>query len=141
MTQILTLSFVQVARANLEHAGLSKKVEILVGPAAESLAKLKADLPYDLVFIDADKISTLTYFLEAKRLVRKGGVVVSIRLPSCPISFVQHQHLIDVREPRSLIMLFAKEEWQTLTITLRVVLASASCLNILRRIVRLTLLL
>lgn len=66
----------QVARANLERAGQSKKVEILVGPAVESLSKLSNDPPYDLVFIDADKESTLAYFLEAKRLLRKGGVVV-----------------------------------------------------------------
>ena len=72
----------------MEHAGQSKKVEILVGPASESLANLKADPPYDLVFIDADKVSTLTYFLEAKRLLRKGGVVVSQLTPSrLPLPF------------------------------------------------------
>ena len=71
----------------MEHAGQSKKVEILVGPASESLANLKADPPYDLVFIDADKVSTLTYFLEAKRLLRKGGVVVSQLTPFKSSSF------------------------------------------------------
>ncbi|KAK7693600.1 hypothetical protein QCA50_003169 [Cerrena zonata] len=76
VTAELEQKHADVARANLEHAGQSKKVEILVGSAAESLAKLKAEPPYDLVFIDADKVSTLTYFLEAKRLLRNGGVVI-----------------------------------------------------------------
>ncbi|TCD69740.1 hypothetical protein EIP91_006507 [Steccherinum ochraceum] len=65
-----------VARANLERAGVSDKVQIIVGPAADSLAKLQPDQPFDLAFIDADKPSNLTYFLQAKRLVKKGGVVV-----------------------------------------------------------------
>jgi predicted O-methyltransferase YrrM len=34
------------------------------------------DVPYDLIFIDADKPSNLDYFTQAKRLVRKGGVIV-----------------------------------------------------------------
>jgi len=37
---------------------------------------LDPEPPFDFVFIDADKASTLLYFKEAKRLVRKGGVIV-----------------------------------------------------------------
>ena len=36
---------------------------------------------FDLVFIDADFQGVATYFKEAKRLVRKGGVIVSPRSP------------------------------------------------------------
>lgn len=60
----------EVARANL--AGLP--VEILVGPAAETLATLSG--PYDLVFVDADKPSNVTYLSEAVRLSRPGTLVV-----------------------------------------------------------------
>lgn len=67
----------QVAKANLDHAGLANKVEIIVGPAAESLAKLNPSVPFDFVFIDADKAGNLTYFKEAKRLTRKGAIIVS----------------------------------------------------------------
>ena len=52
----------------------------MIGPAAESLAKLSAEDPYDLVFIDADKPSNTIYFSEAKRLLRKGGVIVRLAL-------------------------------------------------------------
>ncbi|KAF7367167.1 tRNA threonylcarbamoyladenosine dehydratase [Mycena sanguinolenta] len=34
------------------------------------------DTPFDLIFIDADKPSNVNYFTEAKRLVRKGGVII-----------------------------------------------------------------
>ena len=53
---------------------------MIVGPAAETLPTLQPtpDAPFDLAFIDADKPSNLTYFLHAKRLVRKGGIIVRI---------------------------------------------------------------
>ncbi|EMD38535.1 hypothetical protein CERSUDRAFT_94063 [Gelatoporia subvermispora B] len=47
-----------------------------LGPAADTLKKLQPAHPYDLVFIDADKPNNLTYFIEAKRLVKKGGVII-----------------------------------------------------------------
>ncbi|MDX6197723.1 MAG: hypothetical protein QOJ79_874 [Actinomycetota bacterium] len=64
----------EVARANLEAAGVSDIVEVRVGPAADSLAALTGT--FDLVFIDADKPSTPTYFTEAVRLSRPGTVIV-----------------------------------------------------------------
>ena len=50
---------------------------MIVGSAADTLKTLRPEEPFDLAFIDADKPSNLTYFLQAKRLVRKGGVIVS----------------------------------------------------------------
>lgn len=64
----------QVARGNLDRAGLSELVDVQVGPAADTLAGLTG--PFDLVFIDADKPSTPTYFTHALRLSRPGTVVV-----------------------------------------------------------------
>ncbi|KAG6809442.1 hypothetical protein H0H93_015792, partial [Arthromyces matolae] len=58
----------QVARQNIANAGLSSKVEVIVGNAVDSLAKLHPDIPFDFVFIDADKPSNTQYFTEAKRL-------------------------------------------------------------------------
>jgi len=66
----------EVARENIAFAGLDSKVQILVGPAAETLPTLQADPPYDFAFIDADKDSSLEYFMHAKRLVRPGGVII-----------------------------------------------------------------
>ena len=74
----MTSTIVKVALENLKAAGVDHKVTILIGPAAESLPKLNHEEPYDLVFIDADKPSNSIYFSEAKRLVRKGGVIVRL---------------------------------------------------------------
>lgn len=63
-----------VARANIAAAGFADRVEVLVGPAAETLARL--DGPFDFVFIDADKPSNVTYLREALRLTRPGATIV-----------------------------------------------------------------
>jgi predicted O-methyltransferase YrrM len=68
----------EVARRNLARAGVEGVVEILVGPALESLSKLVAEGrgPFDLVFIDADKENNAAYFGWALRLTRPGSVIV-----------------------------------------------------------------
>jgi predicted O-methyltransferase YrrM len=65
----------RVARANLEHAGLSSRVELRVGLALESLPELPAD-PFDLVFIDADKVNTAPYFGWALKLSHQGTLII-----------------------------------------------------------------
>ncbi|KAI6151277.1 O-methyltransferase family 3 protein [Pisolithus tinctorius] len=65
----------KVARENLAKAGI-RNARVVVGDANESLRGLPAEEPFDLVFIDADKQSYPNYFLEAKRLVRKHGVII-----------------------------------------------------------------
>jgi len=66
----------KVALENLKAAGVDNKVTIVIGRAAESLTKLGSEEPFDLVFIDADKASNSIYFSEAKRLLRKGGIII-----------------------------------------------------------------
>lgn len=66
----------EVARANLDRAGVGAKVEILVGRAADVLPTLEGGDPVDLVFIDADKESNTIYLDWAARLGRAGTVVV-----------------------------------------------------------------
>ena len=68
----------QVARANIARAGLAGKVEIRVGRAIDSLKALHAEKrgPFDFVFIDADKPSTLDYYEWAVKLSRPGSVIV-----------------------------------------------------------------
>src|SRR6185312_934558 len=57
---VVTLEFspkhAEVARKNLDAAGVGSKVEIRVGAAADSLEQLVRDGqgPFDLIFIDAD---------------------------------------------------------------------------------------
>jgi predicted O-methyltransferase YrrM len=64
----------EVARRNLERAGLAERVEIRVGAALESLPHVAG--PFDLVFIDADKPSNPDYFEWALKLSRPGGLIV-----------------------------------------------------------------
>jgi predicted O-methyltransferase YrrM len=63
-----------VARENLADAGLADRVEVLVGPAAATLATL--DEPFDFVFIDADKPSNALYVEHALRLSHPGTVIL-----------------------------------------------------------------
>jgi predicted O-methyltransferase YrrM len=66
----------EVARANLDRAGVGDRVEIRLGRAAEVLPTLEGQPPFDLVFIDADKESNTIYLDWAARLGRPGTVVV-----------------------------------------------------------------
>ena len=68
----------EVARANVEAAGLADKVEVRVGAALETLAALHAEgqEPFDFVFIDADKEHDADYLEWAVRLGRPGTTVV-----------------------------------------------------------------
>ncbi len=64
----------EVARANLQRAGLSGVVEVRVGAALDSLPELEG--PFDLIFIDADKQNNAGYFQWALKLSRPGSVIV-----------------------------------------------------------------
>lgn len=44
------------------------------GPALESLKKFKQK--FDFIFIDADKMNYLNYYLESKKLIKKNGIIV-----------------------------------------------------------------
>ena len=67
-----------VALANIARAGLSAVVDLLVGPALETLPRLAAEGrgPFDLIFIDADKPSTPDYFRWALELSRPGSLII-----------------------------------------------------------------
>lgn len=79
---VVTLEFspkhAEVARQNIERAGLGAKVDIRVGPALDTLPLLadEGGGPFDLVFIDADKRSNPDYLQWAIKLARVGAVIV-----------------------------------------------------------------
>lgn len=68
----------EVARANIARAGLADVVEVRVGRALDTLPQLVAEGrdPFDLVFIDADKINTAAYFDLSTTLTRRGGLII-----------------------------------------------------------------
>ena len=69
----------EVARANVERAGLSEKVEVRVSDARELLASLveNDEGPFDLVFIDADKEGYPEYLDWSLRLSRPGTLILA----------------------------------------------------------------
>jgi len=68
-----------VARSNVARAGLSDRVEIRTGSAAESLRAMIAagESEFDIVFIDADKPSYVEYLELSLQLVRPGGLILA----------------------------------------------------------------
>jgi predicted O-methyltransferase YrrM len=69
--------YAEVARRSIERAGMAGKVEVRVGPALEALPGLEEAGPFDLVFIDADKVNTPHYFAWALDHTRPGGLIVA----------------------------------------------------------------
>jgi predicted O-methyltransferase YrrM len=68
-----------VARKNLERAGLASRVEIRVGPAPVSMRELIGENvePFDFIFIDADKEGYPEYLELSLALSRPGTVIVA----------------------------------------------------------------
>jgi predicted O-methyltransferase YrrM len=64
----------EVARANLDRAGLADRTQVRVGAALDTLPTVEG--PFDLVFIDADKPNNPAYFRWALRLTRPGSVII-----------------------------------------------------------------
>jgi predicted O-methyltransferase YrrM len=81
--------YAEVARRNIAQAGLADLVELRIGLAVDILQQLCAEErnPFDLIFIDADKLGYADYldwaltlshtgtFIIADNVVRKGAVV------------------------------------------------------------------
>jgi caffeoyl-CoA O-methyltransferase len=72
----LSEEFAETAAGNLAAAGVADRVEIITGPAAETLRKLPEREHFDLVFIDADKTGYPVYFEEALKRTRPGGLIL-----------------------------------------------------------------
>lgn len=52
-----------------------KKIKLIIGPAQETLKKLQG--PFDIVFIDADKVNYIDYWEECLPKVRSGGCIIA----------------------------------------------------------------
>lgn len=66
----------EVARDSFKKAGVSDQIEIFVGPASENLPRVNAHGPFDLVFIDADKVNYPLYLEWAAENLKVGGVIL-----------------------------------------------------------------
>ena len=64
-----------VARTNLQRAGVADRVEVIVGAALDTLPQLAARgdrVPFDLIFVDADKENNAAYVQWAVDWPRRG---------------------------------------------------------------------
>ena len=79
--RLVTLEFdphhAEVARRNVDRAGLSGVVDVRVGAALHTLPTLAGGEPFDVVFIDADKVSYPQYLEWAIRLTRPGALIIA----------------------------------------------------------------
>ncbi len=68
----------EIAGRNIERAGLGDLVDLRVGPALDRLPQLEAEGagPFDLTFIDADKVHTPDYFAWTLDHSRPGSLIV-----------------------------------------------------------------
>jgi predicted O-methyltransferase YrrM len=68
----------EVAKKNIDNAGLSQKVDLKVGKALDILPKIIAEStePFDMIFIDADKPPYTEYFDYALQLSRPGTLII-----------------------------------------------------------------
>ena len=62
------------ARGNIASAGLESRISVIEGPALRTLAQLQG--PFDLVFIDADKVSYDAYYEAVLPKLAPHGLIV-----------------------------------------------------------------
>jgi predicted O-methyltransferase YrrM len=68
-----------IARKNISRGGLDAMVDLRVGRALETLPQIAAEGggAFDLTFIDADKQSIPEYFRFARKLSRRGSLIIA----------------------------------------------------------------
>jgi predicted O-methyltransferase YrrM len=103
VTLEISTKHADVARANIARAGLTDRVEVIVGPARDTLRQLADEhaAPFDFIFIDADKESSAPYFTAALALSRSGTLIVVdnvVRDGEVADAASSHRGVVGVRE-------------------------------------------
>ncbi|OCK73294.1 S-adenosyl-L-methionine-dependent methyltransferase [Lepidopterella palustris CBS 459.81] len=94
---------VEVARKNIELAGLSDRIEVIHGAGIDVLAHLRNEVKvgtrpmFGFVFIDADKVNNWKYFMLAKDMVKPNSVI-------CVDNVVREGQLADLRDTDPYVM-------------------------------------
>ena len=117
LTLEINAATAKVARANLARAGLDSVVEVRVGPALDSLRELCArkPAPFDLVFIDADKVNNPEYFRAALELTRSGSLIIVDNVVRDGEILDEHSQDAAVRGTRALYAVMGAEPRVTAT--------------------------
>ena len=63
-----------LARRYFARSTIGKKIEVRMGPALETMRYLKG--PFDLIFIDADKVNYVNYYRRSLDLLSPQGVIL-----------------------------------------------------------------
>lgn len=74
----LSAEWTHIARRYWREAGVEDRIELVLAPAAETLARLRGegeDGRFDFAFIDADKERYDLYYEHCLKLVRPGGLI------------------------------------------------------------------
>jgi caffeoyl-CoA O-methyltransferase len=72
----LSEEYAEIASRNFTDAGVADRIEIRIGPAAETLRELPEREAFDFAFIDADKVSYPEYYELVLARTRSGGLIV-----------------------------------------------------------------
>ena len=68
--------YAEIARRNLDRAGVSERTTIVVGPAGQSLDQLPETPTYDFVFLDADKTGYPAYYEQILPRMTQGALLL-----------------------------------------------------------------
>jgi caffeoyl-CoA O-methyltransferase len=68
--------FTAIARRYWERTGLGERIELRLGPAADTLRAMPTEPHIDFAFIDADKTGYPVYWAELVPRMRPGGVIL-----------------------------------------------------------------
>ena len=75
----ISVEYTDIARRYWERAGVSGRIDLRIGPAAETLERMIAsgeEETYDFAFIDADKGNYPRYYELCLQLLRRGGLLL-----------------------------------------------------------------
>lgn len=94
VTLELEAKHASIAQKNIEKAGFSRRVDLRIGPAAETLSALVAASadPFDFIFIDADKAGYPDYLKWSLKLSHPGTIIVADNV-------VRDGKVIDAKNP------------------------------------------
>ena len=72
----LSEEWTSIGRPFWERAGVADRIELIIGPAVDTLGVYQPTVPFDLAFIDADKGNYATYYELVLERMAPGGLIV-----------------------------------------------------------------
>ena len=112
----LSDAMADIAERNIEKASLADKITLIRGDAREIIPKIEEE--FDLIFVDAAKGQYAEFFEHSRRLLKKGGIMVSDNVlykgMTATDELLVHRKITIVRRLRSYLeMLKENREFST----------------------------